>query len=148
MSVRIALYQTHFGEAEKPVCEADEITVSGCRYDSGVSALRISNERGDVIMLPFQGSQIWRSDKDGFAHALQKHPEGFSDYIGYRSDQDGVGLAFSAAAGVEGYAAEKAKGRGIDLAGGETWRLDMTMGHLTANETDAMISEINDIRAT
>ena len=124
MSVRIALYQTHFGETEKPVCEAGEITVCGFRYDSAVAALRISSALGDVIMLPFQGNQIWRSD------------------------QDGLGLAFPATAGVEGYAAEKAKGRGIDLAGGETWRLDMTMGQLTAPETDAMISKINNIRAT
>jgi len=357
MTVRIALYQTQFGESEKPLCETGEITVSAFRYDSGVAALHISNARGDVVMLPFQGSQIWRAafdgreltmrsmfdapratqvyletyggflihcglaglgapgpkdthllhaelpnapmqaawldvnedsvtlccayqhtvafstnyvatvsttitsgsalmdvsvsvenlkstamdvmylahanfaptdhgelhysanydpqsvrvrqsipshvtpkpgyaefleelaedptlshvlepglafdpevvfeidmrtGVDGLAHALQKHPEGYADYIRYRPeqaplcmrwicrtpDQDGLGLAFPATAGVEGYTLEKSKGRGIVLAGGETWQIDMTMGHLTASETDAAIARIDAIRAS
>ena len=357
MPVRIALYQQQFGETEKLLCETGEIAVSGFRYDSGVAALRISNARGDVTMLPFQGSQIWRAafdgreltmrsmfdepratqvyletyggflihcglaglgaagpedthplhaelpnapmqvawleveedrvtlvsaynhtvafttnyvatiytsvtagsalidvsvsvenlkatpmdvmylahanflpvdygqlhysadytpeivrvrrsipshitpkpgyaefleelaedptlshvlepalafdpevvfeidmraDTDGLAHAVQKHPEGFADYIRYRPDQaplcmrwicrtpdqDGLGLAFPSTAGVEGYTAEKAKGRGIELAGGETWRIDMTMGHLTASETDDVIATIDEIRSS
>lgn len=356
MSARIALYQTHFGEREKPLCETGEITVSTFRYDSGVAALRISNARGEIILLPFQGSQIWRAafdgrgltmrsmfeepratvnyletyggflihcglaglgapgpedthplhaelpnapmqtawlevdenritacssyqhtvafstkynatvstnlaagkalidvsvavenlkstpmdvmylahanfkpvehgelhysadydsrsvrvrrsipshvspkpgylefledladdptlshvlepglafdpevvfeidmraGADGLAHALQKHPQGYSDYIRYRPDQapqtmrwicrtpdqDGLGLAFPATAGVEGYNAEKAKGRGIELAGGEIWRVDMTMGHLTVQETNDAIDAIDNIRA-
>ncbi|MEM6889276.1 MAG: DUF4432 family protein [Pseudomonadota bacterium] len=356
MPVRIALYQTQFGEKEKPLCETGEITVWGFRYDSGVAALRIGNARGEVIMLPFQGSQIWRAafdgrdltmrsmfeeprstrvyletyggflshcglaglgapgpkdthvlhgelpnapmqmawleadadrvtvvatyhhtvafstnyiatvstsiatgaalmdvsvmvenlkstpmdvmylahanfapvdhgelhysadytaqsvrvrrsipahitpkpgyaafleelaenptlshvlepalafdpevvfeidmkaDTDCRAHALQKHPDGYADYIRFSPeqaplcmrwicrtpDQDGLGLAFPATAGVEGYAAEKAKGRGVELAGHDSWRIDMTIGHLTTSETDEVIARIDAIRA-
>ena len=357
MTVRIALYQTLFGESEKLLCDTGEITVSGFRYDSGVAALRVSNARGDMIMLPFQGSQIWRAafdgrdltmrsmfdepratqvyletyggflihcglaglgapgpedthplhaelpnapmqaawlevddtsvtvcgsyqhtvafstnyiatmsttmtagsslldvsvsvenlkatpmdvmylahanfrpvdhgalhysadytaetvrvrrsipshvtpkpgyaeyleelaedptlshvlepglgfdpevvfeidmraDAEGLAHALQKHPEGYADYIRYRpdqapmcmrwicrtADQDGLGIAFPSTAGVEGYTVEKTKGRGINLAGGDVWRIDMTMGHLTASETDETIAAIDAIRGS
>lgn len=357
MAVRIALYQTHFGEQEKPLCETGDIAVSGFLYPSGVAALRITNTRGEMIMLPFQGSQVWRAafdgrdltmrsmfaepratrtyletyggflihcglaglgapgpqdshtlhaelpnapmqmawleveadrvtvvgtyqhtvafstnylatvstslaadaalldvsvtvenlkatsmnvmylahanfapvdhgtlhysadydaqsvrvrrsipshitpkpgypeflealaedptlshvfkpdlafdpevafeidmraGPDGMAHALQRHPERYADYIRYRpeqapicmrwicrtADQDGLGIAFPATAGVEGYTVEKSKGRGLELAGGDTWKIDMTMGHLTAAETDDVISKIEAIRAT
>ena len=103
-----------------------------------------------------------KADKGGFAHALLKHPDGTADYIRYRPeqaplatrwicrtpDQDGIGVAFPATAGVEGYAAEKAKGRGIMLEGGEAWHLDMQMGLLSATEAEAAIDSIRQIRST
>ncbi|MEM6987016.1 MAG: DUF4432 family protein [Pseudomonadota bacterium] len=101
-----------------------------------------------------------KADADGKAHALQKHPEGFADYISYRPevapvgmrwicrtpDQDGLGVAFPATSGVEGYTTEKAKGRVFELAGGDTWTIDMQVGHLTATETADMIDQIETIR--
>jgi len=101
------------------------------------------------------------ADADGYSHALQKHPDGFSDYISYRPDQapvcmrwicrtpdqDGLGVAFPATSGVEGYTTEKAKGRVVNLAGGETWRIAMRMGHLTAAETSDVIHTIEGIQA-
>lgn len=98
---------------------------------------------------------------DGYGHALQKHPEGFSDYICYRPDeapvcmrwicrtpdQDGLGVAFPATSGVEGYTTEKAKGRVVSLAGGESWRIAMRMGNLTAAETSDVIRTIEQIQA-
>lgn len=355
MSVRIELYQSSFGDSEKPLCEAGEFSVSGFRYDSGVAALRIANARGEIIMLPFQGQQIWRArfdgreltmrsmfeepratqvyletyggfllhcgitglgapgptdshplhgelpnaamqtawleidgdritmlgtyrhtvafstnyratvsttlaagsalldvavavenlkqtpmdlmylahanfkpvdngqlhysatynasavrvrrsipphvtpkpgyeeflqalaqdptlshelkpglafdpevvfeidlmaDADGLAHALQRHPQGCADYIRYRPDQapvcmrwicrtpdqDGLGVAFPATSGVEGYAVEKSRGRVVQLPGGETWRIDMRLGHLTEVETQDAINAIDAIR--
>ncbi len=103
-----------------------------------------------------------RAGPDGFAHALQRHPEGFADYIGYPSevapvgmrwvcrtpDQDGLGVVFPSTSGVEGYTIEKSKGRVVELAGGETWRIDIQMGHLTAAETSDMIQTIDQIRTS
>ena len=99
--------------------------------------------------------------EDGMAHALQKHPEGCADYITYRPDiapvcmrwvcrtpdQDGLGVAFPSTSGVEGYTAEKAKGRVVQLEGGETWRIEVQMGHLSASETANMIETIDGIRS-
>jgi len=98
---------------------------------------------------------------DGYAHALQKHPENFSDYISYKPkeapvcmrwicrtpDQDGLGVAFPATSGVEGYTVEKGKDRVVQLAGGDTWQIAMRMGHLTAAETSDVINAIDQIRA-
>ena len=99
---------------------------------------------------------------DGYGHALQKHPENYSDYISYRPDkapvcmrwicrtpdQDGLGMAFPATSGVEGYTTEKAKGRVANLAGGETWQIDMRMGHLTTTETSDVIRTIKQIQTS
>jgi hypothetical protein len=102
-----------------------------------------------------------RPGGDGFAHALQKRPDGTADYIRYQPaqapvcmrwisrtpDQDAIGMAFPATSGVEGYAAEKANGRVVVLEGGKTWRVDMRMGLLTAAESATVAGEIDRIRA-
>jgi len=99
---------------------------------------------------------------DGYAHALQKHPGNFSDYISYQPeeapvcmrwicrtpDQDGLGIAFPATSGVEGYTIEKGRDRVVQLAGGDTWRIAMRMGHLTAVETTDVIDIIDQIQTT
>lgn len=101
-----------------------------------------------------------KSDADGFAHALQKHPDGTADYVRCRPDQaplctrwicrtpdqDGLGIAFPSTSGVEGYAAEKAKGRVETVEGGETWRIDMRLGLLTARETAEAVAMIDKVR--
>ncbi|MEO0943811.1 MAG: DUF4432 family protein [Pseudomonadota bacterium] len=102
-----------------------------------------------------------KSDADGFAHAVQKHPDGTADYVRCRPDQarlctrwicrtpdqDGLGLAFPATSGVEGYTVEKSKGRVETVAGGDSWRLDMQLGLLAVEETSDMIEKINRVRA-
>lgn len=101
-----------------------------------------------------------QSDADGFAHALQAHPDGTSDYLRCRPDQaplctrwicrtpdqDGLGIAFPSTSGVEGYTAEKAKGRVHALNGGDTWQLDMRLGLLTEHETQDAIAKIKAVR--
>lgn len=99
------------------------------------------------------------TDADGFAHTIQKHPDGTADYVRCRpdqvplctrwicrtADQDGLGIAFPATSGVEGYTAEKAKSRVERLEGGESWRVDMRLGMLTADEADSVIAIIDAI---
>ena len=100
------------------------------------------------------------ADNKGFAHAIQIHPDGSADYIGYRPDQapicmrwicrtpdqDGLGLAFPATAEVEGFTAEKSKGNIIVLDGKKSWSIAMRMGLLTASEAGDMKARINRIR--
>lgn len=98
---------------------------------------------------------------DGIAMALQKHSDGTADFLSYQPsqapicmrwicrtpDQDGLGIAFPSTSEVEGHAAEKAKGQVVELAGGDTWQIDMKMGYLTQSEAAAAIERIGQIRA-
>jgi len=65
MSVRIDLASVNFGEKERPLAEAAGFSLSTFRYDSGIAALRVRNRRGEIIVLPFKGHQIWRCIFDG-----------------------------------------------------------------------------------
>jgi hypothetical protein len=65
MTIRIELPQEMFTVCEKLVVSFDVFKVSTFRYPSGVAALRITNDRGEIIALPFQGQQIWRASFDG-----------------------------------------------------------------------------------
>lgn len=96
---------------------------------------------------------------DGWTHAIQKHPSGVSDFISYQpqqapvtgrwvcrtANQQGLGIAFPATSGVEGYHAEKDKGLYVALAARETWNISMLMGGLNKAETIAMERTIDQI---
>lgn len=61
----IHLQPSLFGEKEKILVEHGELSASTFRYDSGVCALRLKNELGQLVMLPFQGQQIWSAEFSG-----------------------------------------------------------------------------------
>ena len=54
-----------FSERERALIEHGPLTASVFRYDSGVCALRLKNELGELVMLPFQGQQIWSATFGG-----------------------------------------------------------------------------------
>ena len=56
---RIFLYPKLFTENERPLLESGELSASAFRYSSGVCAVRLKNSQGELVMLPFQGQQIW-----------------------------------------------------------------------------------------
>jgi Domain of unknown function (DUF4432) len=55
----VNLNAVDFARTETELVEADGINVSAFRYASGVAALRIRTQIGEVIFLPFHGQQIW-----------------------------------------------------------------------------------------
>lgn len=55
----IHLNSADFTEKEKPLVGHGPLRASVFRYDSGVAAVRIANEFGELVLLPFQGQQIW-----------------------------------------------------------------------------------------
>lgn len=59
------LYPDLFGEREKPLLQQGPFAASTFRYPAGVAALRMQNELGHLIMLPFQGQQIWSAEFRG-----------------------------------------------------------------------------------
>ena len=54
-----------FGEREKTWVEHGTLSASTFRFGSGVSGLRLKNELGELVLLPFQGQQIWSAQFGG-----------------------------------------------------------------------------------
>ncbi len=63
--VRIHLQRAFFTATEQPLVQGDGLCAWAFTYPSGVCALRVRNERGELIILPYQGQQIWRATFDG-----------------------------------------------------------------------------------
>jgi hypothetical protein len=55
----IHLTPNMFPDRERLLIEHGPLSVRAFRYDSGVCALRVANELGQLVLLPFQGQQIW-----------------------------------------------------------------------------------------
>jgi len=64
-NTRISLSPSYFSEREQTLVEFGSLSVQAFRYPSGVCAVQINNDRGHLIMLPFQGQQIWSAHFDG-----------------------------------------------------------------------------------
>lgn len=62
---RLFLFPGLFQDREQVIVEHGAMAASTFRYPSGVAALRLENERGELVMLPFQGQQIWRASFNG-----------------------------------------------------------------------------------
>jgi len=58
------LYPHFFTEKERTVSQWGKLTASLFKYESGVSAIRVKNKRGEIIILPYQGQQIWHCTFD------------------------------------------------------------------------------------
>lgn len=65
MAIRIDLSSVTFGEKERLLAQGAGFVVSAFKYDSGIAALRVKNKRGEIVVLPFRGHQIWSCMFDG-----------------------------------------------------------------------------------
>ena len=54
-----------FTEEEKPFIEAGPLSASVFRFEAGVAGLRLKNEVGQLVLLPYQGQQIWSAEFRG-----------------------------------------------------------------------------------
>ncbi|MEM7301466.1 MAG: DUF4432 family protein [Pseudomonadota bacterium] len=73
MTTTLHLHPNDFAEKERIICEFGELTVSTFVYSTGVAALRVKNSRGEIIVLPYKGHQIWRAAFDGRDLSMQTH---------------------------------------------------------------------------
>ena len=64
-SQRYYLNSAQFRSKEMPLVEAGDLTASGFLFDTGVEALRLKNEVGELVLLPFQGQQVWSATFHG-----------------------------------------------------------------------------------
>ncbi|MER8574741.1 DUF4432 family protein [Mesorhizobium sp. M1338] len=89
-----------------------------------------------------------KADAEGWAHALQVHPDRTADFVSFRpdelnyavrwitrgSDQDALGLVLPATAEPDGYLAAKERGRLVCVAPGEIFRCALRFGAMNAEE--------------
>ncbi len=61
----VHLRPSFFAERERLLVQYGPLAAYAFRYDSGVAALRLQNDQGQLIMLPFQGQQIWSAEFGG-----------------------------------------------------------------------------------
>jgi hypothetical protein len=54
-----------FTGREKTLVESGPLSASTFRFDSGVCGLRLKNESGSLVLLPFQGQQVWSAEFGG-----------------------------------------------------------------------------------
>jgi hypothetical protein len=101
------------------------------------------------------------ADRDGWAHSLQVHPDGSSDYIAHQPsqldhgvrwisrtpDQDCLGIVLPSTAEPEGYSAERAKGNIKTLAAHEKFSFSLEVGALNAVQTKAVEDQIHKLVA-
>ncbi len=59
---KIHLSPAMFGEAEKALVERGTLFASVFRFASGVCGLRLKNDLGEVVMLPYQGQHVWSAE--------------------------------------------------------------------------------------
>ena len=60
MQYKFFLSPAMFTEKEKLILDIGTMRAYAFTYSTGVAALRVENEKGYFIILPFQGQQIWR----------------------------------------------------------------------------------------
>jgi hypothetical protein len=60
-----------FTTMERPLAECGALSARTFRYPSGVCALRVANELGQLVLLPFQGQQIWSAQFGGRELAMR-----------------------------------------------------------------------------
>jgi len=50
-----------FSDREQVIACFKTLSATAFRYPTGVCALKLANDRGELVVLPFQGQQIWRA---------------------------------------------------------------------------------------
>jgi hypothetical protein len=73
-----------FGERDRILIESGPLRASAFRFDSGVAGLKLENELGKLVLLPFQGQQIWSADFGGRNLTMKSmfaEPRATSEYL-------------------------------------------------------------------
>lgn len=65
MTVTIPLYPDQFTAAPRVVARLSTLTATAWRYPTGVAALTLANQRGEIEVLPFMGQMLWAARFDG-----------------------------------------------------------------------------------
>jgi hypothetical protein len=81
----IQLNSCRFTAIQTPLLEHGAISASLFRYPTGVDAVRVTNARGQLVFLPYQGQQIWSMEFDGRSLGMKSifdEPQQTQEFIG------------------------------------------------------------------
>ena len=86
MTTETTIYLTpsSFSEKEKLLVKSGGLSASGFIFDRGVCAVRLKNETSDLVLLPFQGQQIWSArfrGRDVTMHSMFTQPNPTRTYL-------------------------------------------------------------------
>ena len=70
-TAEFALRRASFDAKERNAVRYHGLEASLFRYDSGIEAIRLSNRRGNVVVLPYMGQIVWSATFDGVELAMQ-----------------------------------------------------------------------------
>jgi hypothetical protein len=70
-AVELSLRRSSFGEKERSAVRFGALGASLFRYDTGVEAIRLTNARGSIVVLPYMGQIVWSAAFDGVELAMQ-----------------------------------------------------------------------------
>ncbi|MDW7656646.1 MAG: DUF4432 family protein [Bacillota bacterium] len=69
--ITIQLTPEQFCPEERIIVRSGNLSAAAFRFPGGVCGLRLANEAGELILLPFQGQQIWRATFKGVDLTMQ-----------------------------------------------------------------------------
>ncbi len=81
---RIPLHRRHFPQHEVTLVEYGALAVTAFSFSTGVAAVRLRSDVGDVVILPFQGQHIWSAHfggRDLSWHSLVQEPQAHVDFL-------------------------------------------------------------------
>jgi hypothetical protein len=61
----VHLHPRFFSEVERRIVSHGELGAAAFMYPGGVAGLRLANSRGAIVVLPWQGQQVWDAAFDG-----------------------------------------------------------------------------------
>ncbi len=80
----VPLREESFQPGERLLVSHGELEARTFRWDTGVAGLRVSNSRGSIVLLPFQGQQVWDAVFDGRTLTMRSmvdRPQPTRDYL-------------------------------------------------------------------
>ena len=149
-------------DVRQPKLRGDEDTAI-VAYHRAIAADPSSHReirRGVPVLPELVLTMTAASDSDGWAHALQKHPDGSADFVSWRADElpyavrwivrgpdkDALGLVLPATAAPDGLAAAMARGQVVWVRPGEAFRTSFRFGAVDTAEAVSLERDINIIR--
>jgi len=82
---RFPLNATHFTRHEETLVEYGVLSASAFTFSTGVCAVRLRSDAGDVVILPYQGQHVWSArfgGRDLCWHSMVKEPRPNTDFLG------------------------------------------------------------------
>ena len=70
---KINLYRNHFFENEQLIFQDENFSAYSFKYPSGVEAIKLCNNLGYIIVLPFMGQMIWDSVFYGMSNKMKSN---------------------------------------------------------------------------